>query len=158
MTGDGPAVLVPEIARRAGVSQATLYRHFRDRYALVSAVIAHQLQRLEACAAASHPAAFRDLLSAVLHTQIAMRPLVRLVRHLDSGTRERYLQRLVSALAAPLRRAQEHGHVRGDLTPDDLALLLMMMRGIGEETDDGSAAQTAADRSIDLILDGVFRA
>ena len=50
---------MPEIARRAGVGQATLYRHFPDRSALAAAVIAHHLQRLEADAAtdADEPAA-----------------------------------------------------------------------------------------------------
>nr|BFE78459.1 hypothetical protein GCM10020093_010600 [Planobispora longispora] len=33
--------VMPEIARRAGVGQATLYRHFPDRNALADAVIAY---------------------------------------------------------------------------------------------------------------------
>ena len=146
MTTHETAILMPEIARRAGVSQATLYRHFGDRLTLVGAVISYQLQRLEMCAAANHPAAFRDLLGAVLHTQIAMRPLVRLVRDLDARTRERYLRRLVSALTAPLDRARDHGYVRADFTPNDLALLLTMTRDVEEEP----------DRAIGLLLDGVF--
>ncbi|MER5625929.1 helix-turn-helix domain-containing protein [Streptosporangium sp. NPDC002544] len=43
-------LVMPEVARRAGVSQATVYRHFPDRTALADAVIAHQMSRLEACA------------------------------------------------------------------------------------------------------------
>jgi len=148
MTSPESVVLMPEIARRAGVSLATLYRHFRDRPALVSAVVAYQLQRLETCASAIRPAAFRDLLGAVLHTQVAMRPLVRLVRHLDARTRERYRQRLVTALSAPLRRAQDDGYVRADVTPNDLELLLTMTRSVEDED---------PDRAIALLLDGVFQ-
>jgi AcrR family transcriptional regulator len=146
MTSHESVILMPEIARRAGVSQATLYRHFGDRPTLVGAVISYQLNRLERCAAASHPAGFRDLLDAVLHWQIAMRPLVRLERDLDARTRVRYRQRLVAALTAPLHRARDHGYVRADFTPSDLELLLAMTRDMDEEP----------DRAIGLLLDGVF--
>ncbi|GAA1810281.1 TetR/AcrR family transcriptional regulator [Planosporangium flavigriseum] len=159
MAGQPPAAVMPEVARRAGVSQATLYRHFSNRYALISALVAHQVQRLEALAAAltDHPETFRPLLRAVLHAQVAMRPLVRLTQHLDPATRDRYHQRVIAALSAPLRQAQTHGYVRGDITPDDLALLFLMVQGVTEATDDASAAYTAAERSIELALDGVFR-
>src|SRR4051794_29161708 len=78
MTSGRDAVGMPEIARRAGVGQATLYRHFPDRYALTVAVIAHEVERLEACVAANRqqPGAFRPILDAVLRSQITMRPLV----------------------------------------------------------------------------------
>lgn len=142
---------MPEIARRAGVGQATLYRHFRDREALIAAVVAHQLERLESCVAANadRPATFRPLLAEVLRTQAAMRPLARLVGGLDRETRRRYTQRLVATLAAPLRRAQAGGHVRPDLSPDDLPLLFAMVGGVVEATADTPGA---ADRSIDLLL------
>lgn len=146
------SVLIPEIARRAGVGQATLYRHFPDRQALTAAVIAHELARLEAYVAANadRPAAFRDLLAELLRTQIAMRPLVLHVRRLDRATRDRYQQRMIATLTAPLRRAQQEGHVRADLAPADLALLCTMVEGVVETAD-----ADAATRSIDLMLEGV---
>jgi AcrR family transcriptional regulator len=160
MTSGRDAVGMPEIARRAGVGQATLYRHFPDRHALAAAVIAHQVERLEACVAAtSQPAAFRTMLGAVLHAQVTMRPLVHLARRLEPATQGRYLRRIVALLAEPLRRAQEHGHVRQDLQPADLILIFTMVEGVLEGTLDGAVrAQAAADRTIELALDGVFRA
>jgi AcrR family transcriptional regulator len=160
MAGRGAAILVPEVARRAGVGQATVYRHFPDRDALAAAVIAHHLERLEASvkAGAGRPAMFRQLLREALHTQIEMLPLVLLVRRLATATRERYQRRMVLALSAPLRLAQHHGYVRVDLTPEDLVLLFTMVLGVAEAMDDKTAARAAADRSIDLLLDGVFRA
>lgn len=145
-------VLVPEIARRAGVGQATLYRHFPDRQALTAAVVAHELARLEAYVAANadRPDAFRDLLAELLRTQIAMRPLVLHVRRLDRATRDRYQQRMITTLTAPLRRAQQEGYVRADLAPADLALLCTMVEGVVETAD-----ADAATRSIDLMLEGV---
>jgi AcrR family transcriptional regulator len=159
MSGGGSVVPMPEIARRAGVGQATLYRHFPDRAALAAAVIAHHMQRLETVVAseAGRPGVFRHLLREVLHTQIAMRPLVLLARRFDPGAREHYQKRLLAAFCEPLRRAQGQGYVRSDVSPADLLLLLAMVRGAAEATEDGADARAAADRSIDLVLDGVFR-
>ena len=150
---------MPEIARRAGVGQATLYRHFPDRDALAAAVIGYQIERLERCVAAGRdqPATFRRAAREMLRTQITMRPLVLLVRRLDPRTRRRYQRRVIAALAEPLRRAQEAGYVRSDLVPEDLVLLFRMVEGVVERTDDVAAARAAAGRSIDLALDGVFR-
>ncbi|MBU2662546.1 TetR/AcrR family transcriptional regulator [Actinoplanes bogorensis] len=160
MTSERTAVGMPEIARRAGVGQATLYRHFPDRYALTAAVIAYQVDRLEACVVATRqqPAAFRSMLDAVLRAQVTMRPLVRLARRLEPAVQGRYLRRIVALLAEPLRRAQEHGYVRRDLEPGDLVLIFTMVEGVLEGTLDGEVeAGAAAARTIDLALDGVFR-
>ncbi|WP_433060989.1 TetR/AcrR family transcriptional regulator [Dactylosporangium sp. CS-033363] len=127
------AVLMPEIARRAGVGQATLYRHFRDRHALVAAVVTDQLERLEA----DESCDFRGLLTAALRLYTVMGPL-------SSGGLDR---RLSVALTPALRRAQQQGQVRPDLVPDDLALLFAMLSG----------APADAERSIALLLDGVCR-
>ncbi len=156
---DETVALMPEIARRAGVGQATLYRHFPDRHALTTAVITYQLGILETRVVthSAHPAGFRDLLREVLHSQIELRGLVRLARRFDIALQERYRRRVVTAFAGPLRRAIEHGHVRADLVPEDLALLFTMVQGVAEATDDLRAARAAADRSVDLVLEGVFR-
>lgn len=158
MTSDGSGVAMPEIARRAGVGQATLYRHFPDRYALAAAVISHHLQRLEDFAAseACRPAVFRELLREVLHTQVAMRPLVLLARRFDAGSRDKYQKRLLAALREPLRQAQAQGYVRSDITPADLLLLFAMVQAVAESTDELTGARSAADRVVELVLDGIF--
>jgi AcrR family transcriptional regulator len=131
-------VLMPEVARRAGVGQATLYRHFRDRHALVAAVVADQLERLEAFAAAGS-CTFRELLTTALRMHAVMRPL--------TGGDDGLDRRLGAALAPALRRAQARGQARPDLDPADLALLFAMLSG----------APADAERSIALLLDGVCR-
>jgi AcrR family transcriptional regulator len=158
MTSTGSVIPMHEIARRAGVAQATLYRHFPDRSALAAAVIAHHLQRLEAFAGseACRPSMFRDLLREVLHNQVTMRPLVLLARRFDPSARERYQKRLLAVFCEPLRRAQTQGYVRSDVAPADLLLLFAMVQGVAEATEDVADAQAAADRSIDLVLDGLF--
>ncbi|GAA1610923.1 TetR/AcrR family transcriptional regulator [Actinoplanes couchii] len=154
----GAVALMPEIARRAGIGQATLYRHFPDRLALTTAVVTYQLGILETRVAthSAHPAGFRALLREVLHSQIELCGLVKLVRRFDTGVQERWRRRVINAFAVPMRRAVEHGHVRADLVPEDLSLLFTMVQGVAEATDDVQAARAAADRSVDLMLDGVF--
>jgi AcrR family transcriptional regulator len=157
MSGPEPAVEMPEVARRAGVGLATVYRHFPDRQALVSEVVAHEIARLDAFVAANRdsPETFRRLLGEVLRTQAAMRSLGLLMRRVDAATRERYAHKVVAALTGPLRRAQECGYVRKDFAPDDLRLLFKMVDGVLGSTDDARAAHEAARRSIDLMLDGL---
>jgi AcrR family transcriptional regulator len=156
MTTPRTAVGMSEIARRAGVGQATLYRHFPDRDALTAAVIGYQIERLELLIEAGRddPGTFRRVLAELLRTQITMRPLVFLVRRMDSRARRRFEQRVLSVLTEPLRRAQRDGRVRGDLVPSDLALLFSMVEGVLGSASDVAAAR----RSIDLALDGVFQA
>jgi AcrR family transcriptional regulator len=153
MTSRGSLIAMPEIARRAGVGQATLYRHFPDRSALADAVIVHHLQRLEAWAQtrADQQPTLRHVLREALRTQLAMRPLVLLARRLDPGSRHRYEHRMIAALAEPLRRAQGQGYVHRDIEAADLLLLFTMVQGVADAAD-----ATAATRSIDLVLDGVF--
>ncbi|WP_239158675.1 TetR/AcrR family transcriptional regulator [Winogradskya humida] len=141
---------IAEIARRAGIGQATLYRHFPDRNALIVAVIEHHLTRLRDAAAACTD--LRPLLREVLHAQIVMRPLVLLAERLEASERRRIEQHLVAAFAEPLRHAQHQGLIRADLTPADLLLLFTMVRSAAESAGNTVAA---ADRSIDLLLNGI---
>jgi AcrR family transcriptional regulator len=159
MTTQRPAIGMAEIARRAGVGQATIYRHFPDRDALTAAVVTYEIERLEALVegAPGHPATFRRVLDELLHRQITMRPLVFLVRRMDARIRRRFEQRVIAILTEPLHHAQAAGHVRVDLVPSDLSLLFSMVEGVVEATPDFTAAKIAAGRSIDLALDGVCR-
>jgi AcrR family transcriptional regulator len=60
-----------EIARRAGVGQGTLYRHFPDRSMIAIAIFGEELDELEALAAqhADDPDAFFVLLRSVVELQ-----------------------------------------------------------------------------------------
>lgn len=156
MAGPHSIIEMPEIARRAGVGQATLYRHFPDRYALAAGVVAHQIEVLAARSRA-HPNAFREIVGEMLHTQVAMRSLVLLLRRADVSIRSRYQQQMVAALSEPFRRAQETGGIRRTAVPEDLALLVSMVEGVLDSIADARTAQLAARRSIDLMLDGMFR-
>jgi AcrR family transcriptional regulator len=153
------AVPLQEIARRAGLGRATVYRHFPDRQALAAAVAAQQLELLRRAVGefGDDPRSFRYLLRAVLSTQATMRPLVTLMREMPVRDQQGHTDTLVGILAAPFRRAQAEGYLRADLEPGDLVLVLSMMEGAaGALPAPGPDRDAAAERLIDVLIDGLF--
>lgn len=143
-------VVLDEVARRAGLGRATVYRHFPDRTALAYAVAAHHLATFKNLVRDKE--SFRELLRTVLAMQARRRPLVRLFRELPERSQRQYTQTLVSLLRPAFERAQREGSVRTDLEPADLGLLFEMHE----------AALTAkptrrepAERLVRVFLDGL---
>ncbi len=129
---EGSDASLDEIARRAGVGPGTVYRHFATKEALFEAVVFDRIGELveEARVLADDPdpgdafatfvarlgregAQKRDLVEALaydgVHLQLADAPILRA---------------LTDALAELLQRAQSVGAVRGDITVDDVMVLL----------------------------------
>ncbi|WP_233576443.1 TetR/AcrR family transcriptional regulator [Saccharopolyspora rhizosphaerae] len=129
-TEDVDLVPLTEIARRSGLGRATVYRHFSDRYALGLAVAESKLHLLRELVAETAGADFLEVLAELFEEQISRRPLVRLFRELPPADQRRYANQLVAVLAPGLRRAQEAGVVRADVTPADLALICEMVEGV----------------------------
>jgi AcrR family transcriptional regulator len=151
-------VSLREIARRAGLGRATVYRHFPNRHALAVAVAAENLDALRkaVCAAESERRSFRDLLHWVLSTKVSMRPLVTLLHELPLREQRRHSDALIGVLTPPFRRAQVEGQLRDDIEPADLALVIAMLdAGIAAVPVDGDR-NAAGQRVIGVILDGLF--
>jgi AcrR family transcriptional regulator len=152
-------VAMYEVARRAGVGQATLYRNFPDRDALLAALSAEQLDRLERFAAehAGDPDAFFVLVRAIVDTQVRFPGLVDCARETSAvkALLEPAQQRLVELIRGALRDAKAAGLVRRDLTVDDVFLLVAMVDGaLGREVD-ATGRAAAASRVLALALDGL---
>lgn len=125
---------VREIAARAGVGTATIYRHFPTRADLVVAVYRHQV---DACAAAapallaSSPSPFAALAAWIdlfVDFLVTKHGLARVLQSSDpclDPLHSYFLERLVPACAHLLDAAARAGEIRPDL--DALAL----MRGVG---------------------------
>src|SRR2546429_9630680 len=99
-----------EVARRAGVGQATLYRNFPDRRNLVAALLEEHIERVEQLAAehAGDPDAFFVLLREIVETMASSHELGELARE-DAclGTAlERRRQRIAGHINQPLLAAQ----------------------------------------------------
>lgn len=148
-----------EVARRAGVGQATLYRNFPDRRDLAAALLLEEMEHTETLAAdhAADPDAFFVLLRSIVETIARFHALGELARQdaclgsaLDSRRR-----RLRELLKEPLRAAKAAGTVRCDLTIDDVFLVVLMVRGAIDAADGASGRAAAASRALALLLDGL---
>ena len=148
---EGPHVPLDEIAKRAGVSPATLFRHFAGRDELVTAVAVGRF------ATEVEPAVERALagddawagLVAVVDALMRLGTSSPGWRETVAFAREAGLMadvkrdRLDGPVGELLVRAQRSGQVRSDVTADDVAPLLHMLRSLatfdGDLRDDGWA-------------------
>ena len=148
-----------EVARRAGVGQATLYRNFPDRRNLAAALLVEHMESTERLAAehAADPDAFFVLLRDVVETMARFYPLGELARAdacLGSEL-DRRRRRLADLMKEPLRDARAAGTVRRDLTIDDVFLVVSMVKGAVDRADDRAGRAAAATRALALVLDGI---
>jgi AcrR family transcriptional regulator len=122
----GPDASVDEIARRAGVGHATVFRRFPTKAALIAAVAEDRLRELRALAdaglAAEDPgAAFFEFTWAASELQMRNRGTALCVQHLLALGDATGLRRAVERLT---RRAQAAGAVRRDVRPADVPALV----------------------------------
>jgi AcrR family transcriptional regulator len=151
-------VPLEEIARRAGLGRATVYRHFPDRQALGTAVAAQQLATLKGVVDAEQGerCSFRDLLHMVVSAQVSMRPLVQLFRELPARDQRHQADALVAVLTPAFRQAQSEGQLRDDVEPADLLLVFEMIEAVVAAVLPGGDRDATTQRLIAVVLDGLF--
>lgn len=145
----GPDASIDEIARRAGVGHATVFRRFPTKDDLMLAVIARRMAEIrglaeEALAAADAGEAFFTFVRRVAELHARAPGLHRCVARCDDKPGGVELERLATTIVA---RAQRAGTVRADIEPGDVAPLVR-------------AALLAApagqrERYLDIVLDGL---
>jgi len=155
----GPDIPFDEIARRAGVGNATLYRHFPDRHALLRAVLLYVLTRTadfaERAAEDADPFA---ALCGFAHAAADERAAA-ICGLLPAGERpeitpEMYAEyaRFRTALERLMERAREAGQLRRDITQTDfMTAVCQLSRPLPGTGCDGDGAH----RRLDLFLDGL---
>ena len=158
-SAEGLDVPMREIARRAGVGPATLYRHFPTKQTLIAEAFADRLRACrtivdEGCA---DPDPWRGLCLVIekiceLHAR-------------DRGFTEAFLSTLpgapdvagreytVKAVAALAQRAKDAGRLRPDFILDDLVLVLMANKGIHAAS--AATRVTASRRFAALTIQGL---
>lgn len=132
---DGPDASLNEVARRAGVGVATLYRHFPDRDALVGAVYAQELESLGAAV---------DEYLATLTPDEALDAWG--ARFLDYATTKRGLGEALKAIRE-----------RGDMTVDPRAVLLASLDKLlvaGRQA--GTIASDANGEDVLIAVGGIW--
>ncbi|TWV51997.1 TetR/AcrR family transcriptional regulator [Streptomyces misionensis] len=161
-SADGLDVPLREVARRAGVGPATLYRHFPTKRTLLAEAFADQLHACRAIVdeGCADPDPWRGLCLVIericeLHAR-------------DRGFTEAFLSAYpgaedlaagraytVRAVAGLARRAKEAGRLRSDFVLDDLILVLMANKGIRAAS---AASQVKASRRFAGLVIQAFEA
>ncbi|HEY6500313.1 MAG TPA: helix-turn-helix domain-containing protein [Streptosporangiaceae bacterium] len=158
----GPAVALDEVARAAGVGNATLYRHFPDRAALLRAIA---VQVIGATAAAAEQAlaeetgsfeALARYLREVLGVRVAW-VMPAIARALEPGDAElaALRGRSVAAITTLIKNAQRDGVIRADLTFGDISLLLIRLARPLPPGSDRAVQDATAQRHLAIMLAGL---
>jgi AcrR family transcriptional regulator len=158
---DSADVAMCQVARRAGVGQGTIYRHFPSRSALAAEILDEYIVRFEALAAAEQddPDAFFVLLRSLFDGMVDLYGLAVLARN-DTETDthlKRNRERIAELLELPLRDAKAAATLRPDLTVADVFLIFAMARGSMEGLPDRTARSAVARRVMELTMTGVER-
>jgi AcrR family transcriptional regulator len=153
----GPAVSLDDVARRAGVGPGTVHRHFPTKDALFAAVIEDRLQHLTArarsLAAAPDPGAaffefFHELAGEAAHNLALSAALT------DTAQPGEAIHAAGAALEAQLstllRRAQDAGAVRPDLTTRELHAVIA-----GALVMEQRLPESSRGRGLRLVADGL---
>ncbi|MGW4521917.1 TetR/AcrR family transcriptional regulator [Amycolatopsis sp. NPDC004378] len=152
---EGLNVPMREIARRAGVGPATLYRRFPTKELLVTEAFTDQMRACYAIVdeGLADPDPWHGFALVVerlceLHARDRgfTAAFVSAFPHAVDFTTDR--ERALKSLAQLTRRAQDAGHVRADVVLDDLVLVLMANSGIQASS---PAARVAASRRFATI-------
>jgi AcrR family transcriptional regulator len=156
---DSADVAMVQVARRAGVGQATLYRNFPSRGALAAEILDESVDRIVAMAAehAGQADAFFVLLRGLIDSMVNLYGVAVLARR-DAETDahlQESRQRIRELLKEPLCDAKAAGTLRRDVSVDDVFLLFGMARGAMEGLADSGARSAVAHRVLSLILGGI---
>lgn len=151
---------ISEIAQRAGVGVATIFRRFPHKDELIAALLEQRGRQLVdavdlALASPDAGAAFRGFIELAVSTQIKDRGFCDAIGT-DLLARDDLRARfdaLHAKLAALLERAQEAGAVRADATPEDTMLVFHGVAHAGLMLED--VAPGAWRRYLGLALDGL---
>jgi AcrR family transcriptional regulator len=147
---DGFDAPLSAVARRAGVGQGSLYRHFPDRLSLALAAFAENVASLEA--AAEQPDATLDDLLALLIEQVidAAAFLDMLSGHAGDPRVAAMSERVTAVLAAKLPAAQRAGRYDAHIEASDLLLAIGMLSGLVAKTP-AAQRRATADRAWFLL-------
>jgi AcrR family transcriptional regulator len=158
----GPAVALDEIARAAGVGNATLYRHFPDRAALLRAIA---VQVIAAAVAAAEQALAEETgsfeaLARYMHEVLRVRVawvMPAIAGALEPGDAElaALRGRSVAAFTTLINNARRDGVIREDITFGDISQLLIRLARPLPPGHDRAVQDGVAQRHLAIMLAGL---
>jgi AcrR family transcriptional regulator len=149
-----------EIAAAARVGQATVYRHFADRRALLAALAEEDMERLEERLASGEEidgGSLEALLEEIVEAQLESQGLIAAMRsgEVDASQVRGLTERVADLLAPRLAAARTAGVVRAGLEVEDLLLVLAMIDGVLAAQPERAERPAAAHRALAIALDGL---
>ena len=158
----GPEVPLDEIARAAGVGNATLYRHFPYRGALLYAIAVQVIgQTAEAAerALAEEPDSYQAL-ARYLREAVRVRvgwvmPAIAAALDRDDAGLAALRARSVAAIATLIGNAQRDGAIHPDITFGDVSLLLIRLARPLPPGQDRAVQDASAQRHLAILLAGL---
>jgi AcrR family transcriptional regulator len=153
----GPNAPLEEIARRAGVGIATLYRRFPDREELVRQAIEQLLTEMispatqQALADENPKRGLATLLGAAMSIATRERNTLAATKDIRATTKKMANQ-FFQSLTLLTQRGQQAGLIRADLVPEDLYTIMGMLVGALWTTDPDSDGWR---RYVTLLLDAL---
>jgi AcrR family transcriptional regulator len=158
----GLEVPMREVARRAGVGPATLYRRFPTKQALVDEAFADELRACRAIVdeGSADPDAWRglcEIITRIGELNARNQGFVDAVLTAYPAAFDVRAHRsdMLRSLAELCRRATKSGSVRADFTLDDLVLAFLAGRGLRGST---SEERLARSRRFSALMIEAFRA
>lgn len=158
---DGLNAPMREVARRAGVGPATLYRHFPTKEILATEAFAYQMRTCETIVddGLANPDPWQGFCSVIericeLHARDRgfTAAFTSAFPHAVDFTERR--ERTLKSVAKLARKAKRSGHLRQDFVLDDLILVLMANSGIHASS---PATRAAASRRFAELVIRAFR-
>jgi AcrR family transcriptional regulator len=158
-TEAGAAGSTDDVAKRAGVGIGTVFRHFPTKQSLLEATVLRHFEHLteyaQGLAGAADPAAaLREVIETIIGGGAAKIVMVGLLVE-ESGMTDAAIEAsrtLREAVANLLRRAQDTGAVRSDVSVDELYLLI---RGLSQATATAAVSPETLRRAMDIVLNGL---
>jgi AcrR family transcriptional regulator len=157
-TRDGAAASLDDIARRSGIGNATLYRHFATRDDLIEAVYRSEVEKLVAAqqrfAATMPPVEALRAWMLLLIDHVAAKALIIPAMNTVAGGSMRMIEGsrslIHTAFVASVKRAIASGDLRSDTEPNDFVRALV---GIFHTTA-LPGWEPSARRLIDILIGG----
>jgi AcrR family transcriptional regulator len=159
LLSDGGDASFAAIAHRAGVGQATVYRHFENRQDLIAALAEEGMTRLEERVAEApvEAASFERLLRLMAAEQVRDQTMIAAIRRgeVDEARVQRLTDRARALFREPLRAAQDAGLVRRELDLADVMSVLAMIDGALAAVGDQGERGEGADRALEVLFEGL---
>jgi AcrR family transcriptional regulator len=156
---EGPGAPLDEIAKRAGIGNATLYRHFADRRSLLHAVLLLIMSRTtehaerEARETSDAFAALRRFMNDAIDERVGVVCGLLVDRSEQVSTELAALcRRLETAGEGLMERARRDGRIRTDV---GLHELVVSMSQLARPLPGVSCRDADTHRVLDLLLDGL---